>query len=139
MKRKFIFGVLIFCIYCMILTSCNGDTSKTDLDLGNSELFTQKEMEGAVNCIKREFRGFGGCTMLNLRYGEKETKKAGSQWEKDAEQKGRVAIFVSDFETGSTGGDGSLEPDSKYPDWQWIVIKDHITGEWQVLRAVRDI
>lgn len=135
MKKKFMLTLLIICVYCVLLISCNGDSSKADVDLGSSRLFTQEELEGAVSCIKREFRGFNGCTMLNLRYDEEETKKAGPQWAKDAERKGRVAIFLSDFETGSSGGDGSMEPNSKYPDWQWIVIKDKTTGEWQVLTS----
>lgn len=135
MKKKVVFVVLIFCIYCLVLVSCGGDSSKADIDLGNSELFAQEELEAAAACVKKEFRIFGGCTMLNLRYDEEETKKAGNDWKKNFDQEGNIAIFVSDFETDSAGGDGSMEPNSTYPDWQWILLQDKRLKTWKILTS----
>ncbi len=135
MKKKFVFAVLIFCIYCLVLASCNGNSSEADMELGNSQLFTQEELKAAAACVKKEFKSFGNCTMLTLRYDEEETKKAGNGWKKDFDQEGKVAIFVSDFETGSAGGDGSLEPNSTYPNWQWILIQDKTSKTWKLLTS----
>ena len=35
-----------------------------------------------------------------------------------------VIVFISSFDVGSSGGDGSLTPDSTYDNWQWVLLRN---------------
>ncbi len=39
-------------------------------------------------------------------------------------------VILSSFDVDSSGGDGSLDPDSTYDDWEWILIRNE-GGEWE--------
>jgi hypothetical protein len=41
-------------------------------------------------------------------------------------------VLLSDFNVDSSGGDGSLNPNSTYGGWNWILIRDSKTGNWRV-------
>ncbi|MDR3277336.1 MAG: hypothetical protein LBT12_01065 [Oscillospiraceae bacterium] len=40
--------------------------------------------------------------------------------------------LLSDFEVDASGGDGSLNPNSTYTDWSWILTRDSSSAEWRV-------
>ncbi|MCC3868520.1 hypothetical protein K0039_09925 [Terrisporobacter mayombei] len=39
-------------------------------------------------------------------------------------------ILLSNFDVDSSGGDGSLDPNSTYTDWQWILVRDRENSKW---------
>ena len=39
-------------------------------------------------------------------------------------------VILSSFDVDSSGGDGSLNPDSTYDDWKWILIRND-SGNWE--------
>jgi hypothetical protein len=41
-----------------------------------------------------------------------------------------VIVLVSSFDVDETGGDGSLNPDSTYTKWMWIMARQE-GGKWQ--------
>ena len=41
-----------------------------------------------------------------------------------------VIVFISSFDVDSSGGDGSLNPNSTYNDWKWILVRTN-GGQWQ--------
>lgn len=43
-----------------------------------------------------------------------------------------VIALLSNFDVDSSGGDGSLNPNSTYSNWNWILIRDSKTGIWKV-------
>lgn len=43
-----------------------------------------------------------------------------------------VIVFLSNFDVGSSDGDGTLNLNSTYSDWKWILIRDSKTGNWKV-------
>jgi hypothetical protein len=48
--------------------------------------------------------------------------------------KDNVIILFSDFTIDSSGGDGSLEPDTTYVDWLWVLIETakETIGKWMI-------
>ncbi len=46
--------------------------------------------------------------------------------------KNNVIVLLSEFDVDSSGGNGSLNPNSTYNNWMWIHIRDSSKGEWQV-------
>ena len=41
-----------------------------------------------------------------------------------------VIVLLSSFDVDSSGGDGSLNPNSTYNDWKWILVRTN-GGQWQ--------
>ena len=41
-----------------------------------------------------------------------------------------VIVLVSSFDVGKSGGDGSLNPDSTYTKWKWILVRNK-SGSWR--------
>lgn len=137
MKRLLI-GVLIF---GLLFSSCyqnNKESSNVEVNISESSKFSKEKIQEAVNCVKDKFSEFKGCTLTKIWYDEKKsdsfikgymTSGKGSQ---NGVSKENVIVLLSEFKVDSAGGDGSLEPNSTYSDWNWILIKDSKTNKWRV-------
>ena len=115
-----------------ILTACGG--GKVDnvrvSDWKPSEIYTDREIEDAIQTVKEYFkREFDGCTLTKIGYvGDTfadEFAARAQQYNAD-----EAIILYSSFDVGSSGGDGSLNPNSTYDDWQWILIRN-ANGAWR--------
>lgn len=124
----------LVCLFALFLTGCRrGDVSQVQMVTGQSEIFTQHEIEEAMEVAMDYFRKeFDGCTMSKIEYNEEKSAGAASQW---AQQYGAEEgiVLYSSFDVDASGGDGSLNPNSTYTKWQWVLTRD-AGGEW-VLRT----
>jgi len=95
----------------------------------NSSLYTEEDIDAAVETVIEYFgQNFDGCTLTKLGFpGDDET--AFQEW---ADQYGadEAIVLTSTFDVDESGGDGSLEPNSTYTDWQWILVRD-ADGNWR--------
>ena len=99
----------------------NGDTIR---------LYSQKEINSAIDVIKKEFkRDWKGCTLKEIHYaGDKVSKEHQEFAERyNADE---VIVLVSTFDVDESGGDGSLNPNSTYTDWNWILVRKN-GGKWK--------
>ena len=125
----------LICLTALLLTGCGkgGNASEVQVVTGESEIFTQREienaMEVAMNCFRKEF---DGCTMTKIEYTEEKSRDAALEW---AQQYGadEAIVLHSSFDVDASGGDGSLNPNSTYNNWQWVLTRNE-GGEW-VLRT----
>lgn len=129
MKRLF----AIFCLTCVLLSACSrgGNASEVQVITGESELFTQGEIESAMEMAMDYFRKeFDGCTMTKIVYDESKSREAAVEW---AQQYGadEAIVLHSSFDVDASGGDGSLNPNSTYNNWQWILTRDD-GGKWML-------
>lgn len=71
---------------------------------------------------------FDGCTLTKLYYSGDTYADEFNKWAEqyDADE---AIVLLSSFDVDSSGGDGSLNPDSTYDDWQWILIRND-GGYW---------
>ncbi|MFR4163783.1 MAG: DUF4829 domain-containing protein [Paraclostridium sordellii] len=137
--KKLIFFMGIFLIV-FSLVGCNqaGKTDNIKVNIGEYEKFSEKEINQAIDSVKVKFKGFKGCKLTDIWYDEKKSDKLTQDYmeygggKENHTKKENVIVFLSKFEVGSEGGDGSLEPNSTYTDWQWVVIRDNKTGKWKV-------
>jgi hypothetical protein len=121
------------------LTSCNiGITDGVEINIGESSKFSKEEIQSAVNCVIEKFKDFSGCKLTRIWYDEERSNMQiedyitnGVGAEKGVKAEDAISLF-SDFDVDSTGGDGSLNPDSTYTDWNWTLIRDSKTGSWRV-------
>ena len=115
-------------VFTLLLTAC-GDVSNVERVLSVSECYTEEEIHDAMDVVTVHFRKeFDGCRLKNLRYDEPLAEQQG--W---AEQYGadEAIVLLSDFHVYRFGGDGSLNPNENYINWQWILTRSG-GGEWEL-------
>ncbi|MBR3475496.1 MAG: hypothetical protein IKH34_10605 [Oscillospiraceae bacterium] len=129
MKRKLLVCLALLTL-ALSLSACfisSGEPSYP-IELGESALFAQKQLEDAVSLIQREFRSWKGCEMHAITYaGDHYSTLDNLIWLNElAESKGmgveftECALFLTDFHspTEDNNEDGWL-PDYEFTDWQW--------------------
>jgi len=126
--------VFMLCVMAVMLFGCGGgNASEVQLITGESELFTEREIEKAMEVAMQFFRKeFDGCTMTKIEYNEEKSKAAAVEWAQRYADEDGIVLFSS-FDVDSSGGDGSLNPNSTYNNWKWILTRSK-DGNW-VLRT----
>ncbi|MHC1683059.1 MAG: DUF4829 domain-containing protein [Clostridiaceae bacterium] len=115
-----------------------GKTDNVEVSIGNSDKFSENEINDAVNCVKESFKSYKGCTLTKLWYDEEKSNQEIESYMKygrgsvNGVKPENVIILLSNFDVDSSGGDGSLNPNSTYGDYNWILIRDSETGKWKV-------
>lgn len=132
MKQKML---VMTALVMLLLTGCNGkkggDISNVHIpDWKPSEIYSDEDIEAAFLTVKDYFsRNFSGCTLTKLYY---PGDAYADRFNESAEQyDGDEAIIIlSSFDVDASGGDGSLNPDSTYNKWNWILIRND-RGDWE--------
>ena len=124
----------LVCLFALLFTGCRGgDVSQVQMVTGQSEIFTQQEIEAAMEVAMDYFRReFDGCTMTQIEYNEDKSAGAAAEWARQYGAEEGIVLYSS-FYVDASGGDGSLNPNSTYTKWQWVLTRD-AGGEW-VLRT----
>lgn len=132
MKKRFWRFISVLAML-MLVCGCGGNVRGVDKCIGPSEIYTEREIESAMNTVVRHFRwNFEDCVLTEIRYDEAFSEKSSGEWAEScgAEQ---AIVLTSSFEVGSSGGDGgSLEPNSTYTGWQWILARNG-HGRWKLI------
>lgn len=80
-------------------------------------LYSQKEINSAIDVIKKEFkRDWKGCTLKEIYYAGDKVSEEHQEFA-DRYNADEVIVLLSTFDVDSSGGDGSLNPNSTYTDW----------------------
>lgn len=124
------FTLFVVCLLFFWMMACGGETGNVMIQDSASDLYTESEIESAIEVAKTYFeRHFNGCTLTSISY-------AGDEYSQDfidfAERNDadEVIVLISSFDVGPTGGDGSLNPNSTYTGWNWILVCDE-GGKWR--------
>lgn len=132
-KKKF---VMIALVLMLISTGCGekdigGNIDNVQIpDWKPSEIYSDDDIEAAYRTVKEYFHHeFSGCTLTELYYPGDTYADEFHEWAKQYDADEAIIIFSS-FYVDSSGGDGSLNPDSTYDDWNWILIRN-AGGEWE--------
>ena len=124
--------VLLSLVLCLVLlTACGGgDVRNVKRIPGESQLYSEGEINSAMNVVLDFFqKEFDGCTMTEIRY---EEEKYAERQRLESEDYGReVIILLTDFDVDSSGGDGSLNPNSTYRNYQWTLTRTLFGWELQ--------
>lgn len=133
-----LFSVMFSMMFSLVACKQVGKTNHVAVNIEKSDKFSEEEINDAINCVKKKFKDFDGCNLTKLWYDEEKSNRfiggylengKGSVNGAKAED---VIVLLSDFEVDSSGGDGSLNPNSTYTGWNWILIRDSKTGNWKV-------
>ena len=122
--RKIISAVLL-CIMLFTFTACEkGKIADVKVNKVKSEIYSQKDIDEAINTTLKYFKkNFKGCTLTEIDYIGDDKIDEFKEWQKTYD-KDEVIILISSFNVDSSGGDGSLNPNSTYTRWQWILARD---------------
>lgn len=132
MERKALI-ISFICVSSMMFSSCRasgGIIKNVSIVEVQSKIYSEADIKSAEKVVLDYFqKGFSGCTMTELKY-------IGDDKNNDyldfAERIGssEVIVFLSNFDVDSSGDNGSLNPNSTYQRWDWILARD-IDGTWK--------
>ena len=131
MKR--LLWVWLMLLLLLSLSACGGklaDGMQVEIAEGSSGYSTE-DIQAAVDVVEKTFkRDFPGCTMTALRYAPDSGKEANEAWAEqyDAEE---AMVLYSDFTVDDSGRSESLNPNSTYTDWQWVLVR-HAGEKWKL-------
>ena len=128
MKR--VLACVILCLTLFALTACGGDVGEVGILEVDSEIYTSAELESGVNTVLDYFqKEFDGCKLSDLEYvGDERNRDFISYAERVGADE--VLVFRSNFDVDERGGDGSLNPNTSYMGWLWILARTN-GGEWE--------
>ena len=116
-------------LLALSLVGCGRISSSMEITCDTSQFYTSADIHDAMDTVKTHFRRhFDGCTMTAIGYiGDEQRKYV----ESFAAQYGvdEAIVLVSDFEVGSSGGDGALNPNETYRNYRWILLREK-DGSW---------
>ena len=126
--KKYI-AILCALVCLLSLAACGGgDVSEVGIRDFESEIYTHKEIQSAIDVTLRYFkRNFDGCKLREITYAGDEKTIANEEWA-ERHNADDVIVLISTFDVDSSGGDGSLNPDSTYTGWMWILVRDGLGG-----------
>ena len=133
---------LIFIIIAINLSACGGNIknvnvidieseiySSDDIDI-ESEIYSSDDIDSAIRIITEDFdKNWKGCTLKEIYYAGDEISSDHQDWA-DRNDADEVIVLLSSFDVDSSGGDGSLNPNSTYDDWNWILVRSN-GGQWK--------
>ena len=123
--------LLIFVAVALaVLSFLGGKTHALHREISTSQQYTASDIRSAMWMVECRFRlGFRGCSLLELTYDEEFSADRGREW---AEQYGteEAIVLTSSFEVGESGP-VTLNPNSTYRNWQWILTRSS-GGFWKL-------
>ncbi len=125
MKR--IILLFVFISMTFSLCACAGNVKNAKTHEVPSELYTEDDINAAIETIKEEFTDWHGCTLTEIYYAGDDTSRAEQAYRKSADE---VLVLLSSFDVDWTGYDGSFNPNSTYGGWKWILVRQ-AGGRWQ--------
>ncbi|MDD6252356.1 MAG: hypothetical protein PUA85_06930 [Oscillospiraceae bacterium] len=122
---------MVLALVCVIgLVACGGNTKNVRIIDYSSEMYSDAEIENAIDVVINYFeKNFEGCTLTEITYlGDDKL----DDWQEFAERNNAddVMVLVSSFNVDASGGDGSLNPNSTYTNWEWILVRTN-GGKWE--------
>lgn len=134
--------VMMVLFLCAIFAACSlekGDTSNANITFGDSEKFSDEELQAAADAILDKFSAdFKCCTLTDLWYDEEDSDNAvsmymtGGRGAINGVDSANVVVFYSDFDVDENGAEEGFYPNSSESGWSWIVIRDSADSDWVV-------
>lgn len=125
----------LFCLLCVFtialcFCSCGGNIKSVKTHEVESKLYSQDEIRSAIAVIEREFKAnWNGCTLKEIYYAGDDVSTDYQDWA-DRNNADDVIVLLSSFDVDSSGCDGSLNPNSTYGGWNWILVRND-GGKWK--------
>ena len=130
--KRLIWTMVMF-ILLLMLSACGGKISEgmqVEITEGNT-YYSNEDIQAAADTVEKEFKkDFPGCTMTSLRYTATSGKDSNTEWATQYQAEEAMVLY-SDFTVDDSGRSESLNPDSTYTDWQWVLVR-HAGEKWKI-------
>ena len=122
--------ILSLLLVLIVLVSC-AKTSDYTLEYGESNMYSNEDIESAAKVVVEKFNTFHGCVLYSLEYAgdekcENELSYVNSLKD-DGEEFVDCLVFYSEFRSPIKGG-GAWSPNDIYT-WDWYLGREK-DGEW---------
>ena len=136
-KKKVYILIASICIIGIILFLLwphkGGNTKHVNRNIMAVKVYSEEDIAGAMDIVEKKFKhDFDGCTLTDLWYDEAFSVSSSDGWAKQYTAKEAI-VLLSNFKVGPFGGDGSLNPNDTYTDWQWILVRDKDSRKWKLV------
>ncbi|MCR5812361.1 MAG: hypothetical protein K6G34_13450 [Lachnospiraceae bacterium] len=104
------------------------------MDYKTSDLYTEDDMNKAIEVILREFNTWEGCVMKELSYTDDQKCEDNLSYINSLAvdtKYDECIVFTSTFHSPVEGGD-AWEPDYDYGNWEWYLGRTD-GGDWDLL------
>ena len=138
MKKMMFVLCAILVAFSLVSSKQVGKTNNVVMNIGKSDKFSVEEINVALNCVKKSFKNYEGCNLTKLWYDDEKSNNSVKGYLKNGRgsvngaKTENVIVVLSNFDVGPSDGDGTLNLNSTYSDWMWILIRDSKTGNWKV-------
>lgn len=130
MNMKKIVDFLLCIVIIFSLSACGGNVKNVNVVEVESEVYSSEDINSAIEVITKEFdKEWNGCSLKEIYYAGDKTSNDYQDWA-DRNDANEVIVLSSSFIVDSSGGDGSLNPNSTYDGWNWILIRNN-GGPWR--------
>ena len=127
--KKAISLFLVF-VFGITLCACGGDVSSVERVHVDSEIFSQEDINSAEDVVIDLFKKeWSGCSLKKLYYAGDSWATEMNSW-KNTYSADEAIVLLSSFDVDSSGGDGSLNPNSTYNEFNWILVRNN-GGKWE--------
>ena len=126
MKKLTSFLLLLTLVFTFSACGKVSDAKTRDV---TSEIYSQTDIASAIETIKREFVFWNDCTLLEIYYAGDEVTKECQEWAEryDADE---AIVLMSSFYVGENRRDVTLNKNSTYDYWNWILVRSD-GGIWK--------
>lgn len=131
MKKIVCVCLLLFLL--LSLGACSQSKRDVTIDYGNSEQYTNQEMDRAITVIKDKFLDLKDCVLHSLQYAGDEVCNDNIEYCNSLDQNEdftECMVFHSSFQSPPNGG-GAWEANRTYT-WDWYLAKNG-NGDWILL------
>lgn len=137
--KKMIAAVLCFLLILSVVGCGSSATKNVKIDYGTSAIYTEEDMNDAIDKIKETFKSMEGCELRSLSYSSDDvcTDEENIVWMNDLERANdneqvftQCIMFDSSFRSPKKGG-GAWEPNEEYT-WSWWLARSE-GGEWKLM------
>ena len=95
---KKIVCIILCSLLVFSLSACGGDISRVNTHNVNSEIYSQEDINAAIDTIKKEFMmNWGGCTLTEIYYAGDDSSKDHQDWA-DRNNADEVIVLLSSFD-----------------------------------------
>lgn len=125
---KKIISIILTLTVLFCFAGCQDNSDKPQVtEWKPSEIYTDEEIDAAIDAVCQDFRHWKGCTLESITYAGDEESAANAQW---AEKYSfdQTLVLTSSFSTNGNP-DNRFEKNETYDDYKWILIRKD-GGEW---------
>lgn len=133
-RRKIICVSLLSVFLCFAIIFACASLKPATIDYGTSDVYSQEDMDSAINLIKERFSKWQGCKLYSISYTDDGLCERELDYCNTLADDGIVydqcIVFRTSFRSPIFGG-GAWNANFKY-DWSWYLARSQ-NGTWELL------